>query len=114
MEAISIEHELQTTELGDKRLDDRAESLLASLAANPTASINKACCGWDETKAAYRFFDNATVDSQVILDAHSDKTLQRIKGQGTVCIVQDTTELNYTVHPPEGVRNLNRIGRRGL
>jgi hypothetical protein len=88
--------------------------LLASLAANSTASIKEACGGWDETKAAYGCFDNSDADPEAILDAHSEKTLQRIQAHDTACITQDTTELDYTALPPEGVRNLDRIGRRGL
>ncbi|QDV57968.1 IS4 family transposase [Rosistilla oblonga] len=114
MQPTSIAYEFQDIQLGDKRLNDRAEALLASLAANPSASINEACSGWDETKAAYRLFDNPNVDPEAILGAHAEKTLQRIKAQDTVCIAQDTTELDYTAHPPEGVRNLDRLGRRGL
>lgn len=114
VQTTSIEHEFQDIQLGDKRLEDRAKSLLASLAAHPTASINEACSGWDETKAAYRLFDNSNVDPKAILDAHSGKTLERIKTQDTVCIAQDTTELDYTPHPPKGVRNLDRLSRRGL
>lgn len=114
MKTTSIEHEFQNIELGDKRLNDRAEALLATLAANPTASINEACQGWGETKAAYRLFDNPNVQPQDILQAHSDKTLERINAQPTVCIAQDTTDLDYTAHPPDDIRNLDRLGRRGL
>lgn len=114
MEAERIEDEFQDIRLGDQRLDERAQSLLGTLAANPRASINEACNGWAETKAAYRLFDNPAVDPKEILAAHARKTMQRIRAHSTVCIVQDTTELDYTAHPPEDVRNLDRLGRHGL
>jgi len=114
VETIGIEHEFRNIQLGDKRLNSRAQELLAALAVSPQASINEACGGWDETKAAYRFFDNSNVEPESILNAHKEQTIQRIKSQDTVCIVQDTTELDYTAHPPDGVRNLDRLGRRGL
>lgn len=114
MKTTRIEHEFEDINLGDQRLDERAESLLATLAANPTASINEACGGWDETKAAYRLFDNPKVQPKEILNAHVEKTLKRIEAHQTVCIAQDTTELDYTAHPPEDIRNLDRLGRRGL
>lgn len=114
MKTTSIEHEFENIRLGDNRLNERSQSLLASLAANPTASINEACSGWGESKAAYRLFDNSNVQAEDILAAHVEKTLERIDAQDTVCIAQDTTELDYTAHPPQGVRNLDRIGRRGL
>ena len=114
MLATTIEHEFQDIQLGDKRLNKRAKSMLSLLGANPTASINEACGGWGETKGAYRLFDNPNVSADDILAAHTDKTLQRIAAQKTVCIAQDTTELDYTAHPPKDIRNLDRLGRRGL
>ena len=114
METTRIEDEFADINLGDQRLNKRAEMLLATLGASPTASINEACDGWDESKAAYRLFDNPNVDAPKILQAHAEKTLQRIEACDTVCIAQDTTELDYTAHPPQGVRNLDRLGRRGL
>ena len=88
--------------------------MLAVLAANPTASINEACGGWDETKAADRLFDNPHVSPEDILVAHTDKSLKRIAAHKTVCIAQDTTELEYTAPPPKDIRNLDRLGRHGL
>lgn len=114
MQTTSIQHEFADIQLGDKRLNERAQSLLQTLAANPTASINEACSGCHESKAAYRIFKNLQVRPEAILDAHTEKTLQRIQAQDTVCIAQDTTELDYTKHPPDDIRNLDRIGRRGL
>ena len=40
------------------------------MAAEPAASVPKACDGWGETVAAYRFFDNASVDWQAILSVN--------------------------------------------
>ena len=114
MQSTTIEHELEGIQLSDQRLDRRAQSLLETLASNPTASINEACQSWHESKAAYRLFDNSSVDPDDILQPHRDKTIERVKAQDTVCIAQDTTELDFTSHPPQDVRNLDRFGRRGL
>ena len=51
---MEISTEFAGIDLGDKRRDDRARSLLDTLAAQPQASINSSCDGWDETKAGYR------------------------------------------------------------
>ena len=48
--------ELAGIDLGDKRLNDRAVVLIERLAADIAASINAACHGWSETKAAFQFF----------------------------------------------------------
>ena len=42
--------------------------------ADPTASVPKACQGWGETMAAYRFFDNDRVDWQAIMAPHWQQT----------------------------------------
>jgi hypothetical protein len=55
-------------DLGDARLNRRARTLMESMAAAPTASVPKACNGWGETMAAYRFFDNDSVEWQAILE----------------------------------------------
>ena len=65
-----IAAEVQGIALGDRRLNKRSTRLIESLAANPEASINAACNGWSETLAAYRFFDNAAVTPEQILEPH--------------------------------------------
>lgn len=43
---------------------------MEGLAAEPTASVPKACNGWGETVAAYRFFNNGSVDWRAPLEPH--------------------------------------------
>ena len=38
--------------------------------ADPTASVPKACNSWGETMAAYRFFDNGSIDWRAIMAPH--------------------------------------------
>ena len=97
-----IDDELQSLHLGDKRLDRRGRLLLERFFANPQASINAACQGWPETHAAYQFFDNDKVQPQCILAPHQRATRQRIAQHPVVLLVQDTTELDYSDHPPQG------------
>ena len=59
--------ELETINLGDQRLDERARQVLADLGAQPGASIPAACGGWPETKAAYRLFGHERVGPQEVL-----------------------------------------------
>ena len=56
-----IADELQGIDLGDIRLNKRSKRVIEALAANAEASINASCEGWNETIAAYRFFDNDAV-----------------------------------------------------
>lgn len=90
------EKELKGINLGDERLNKRAIKLLNKLSGQSTESIPKACGGWQETKAAYRFFDNDKVTAEKILAPHIAATTERIKQQATVLLIQDTTELNYS------------------
>lgn len=109
-----IADELQGINLGDKRLNKRSNVIIQSLAANPEASINAACEGWSETLAAYRFFNNDAVSPEQILEPHREATQRRMREQPVVLIVQDTTELDYTKHPPGDARCLNQDSRFGL
>jgi len=110
----SIGRELDGIDLGDERLNRRSRKVLEALAANPQASINAACQAWSETLAAYRFFDNPAVEPEKILEPHRAATLQRMQAQPVVLIVQDTTELDFTAHPPRDAGCLNKPDRFGL
>src|SRR5208282_2824324 len=80
-----------------------------------TASIPAACGGRKEMAAAYRLFDNDKVSPEKILAPHFERTLQRIREQQVVLLVQDTTELDLT-RPEKQVQNagpLSDAARRG-
>lgn len=109
-----IAAEFSGLDLGDKRLNRRAQLLLETLAADPAASINAACDGWAETQGAYRLFDNDAVQPEKLLEPHAAATRQRIGREAVVLIVQDTTELDFTAHPTKDAGVLNRETRFGF
>lgn len=109
-----IAGELQGIDLGDKRLNERSQMLLETLAADPSASINAACNGWPETRAAYRLFDNENVEPEKILQPHRQATERRIAEEDVVLVVQDTTELDFTTHPTTDAGVLNTEHRFGF
>jgi hypothetical protein len=109
-----IVDELCGIDLGDERLNKRSRKVIEALVANPEASINAACDGWADTLAAYRFFDNENVTPEQILEPHRQATLRRMTEHPVVLIAQDTTELDYTAHPPKDARCLNEETRLGL
>ena len=92
-------HELAHAKLPDQRLVKRLVSIATHFAQHPTAAIPQACGSWPGTKAAYRFFDNDAVQSEAILAAHVQATVQRIQAHPVVLCAQDTTTLNYSTHP---------------
>ena len=106
--------ELDGINLGDKRLNDRSRDIIDALYVNPEASCNAACDGWSDTLAAYRFFDNKAVQPEDILQPHVEATKRRMQEHEVVLIAQDTTELDYSDHPPQDARCLNKENRLGL
>jgi hypothetical protein len=109
-----IAEELKGIDLGDKRLDQRGTGILETLGADPAASVNSACGGWGETMAAYRFFKNSAVEPDRILRPHLEATKRRMKEHPVVLIAQDTTELNFSAHPPRDAGCLNKEERLGF
>ena len=84
------------------------------LAAEPTLSIPKACNGWAETLAAYRFFDNDGVDWRDILEPHWAQTQARMQAQPVVLCLQDTTELDFNGQQARGLGPLSFEAQRGM
>lgn len=103
--------EFNNLALGDKRLTDRLIRVIDSLTNTPESTINQACGSWAETKAAYRFFQNENVKESEILSAHIAKTVERIKNNDTVLVIQDTSYIKYTSH--KKTTGLGVLTRRG-
>lgn len=107
--------EMAGVQLGDGRLNRRAPKLLETLGSKPTLSIPAACRGWDETLAAYRFFDQERVSAETILSPHAECTLQRARQHPVVLAIQDTSELDFTGKSDiEGLGPLTYETQRGL
>jgi len=85
--------------LPDRRLRQRLIRMTTQFVDHPDASIPEACGDWAQAKAAYRFFENADVESQALLAAHQRATVERIRDHACVLVPQDTTSLNYSGHP---------------
>ena len=98
------EEEFGRIQFFDQRLKSRVLTLAADFFAQPGELIPQACSGSEaKTKAAYRFFQNVNVDIQKLLRPHIESTIERLRTRKVILAVQDTTSLNYTGHPPEGV-----------
>jgi len=90
--------EFGLTDLGDKRLNKRLIEIAGRFADSPESPINQACCNWAETKAAYRFFKNDSVDYKKIIYSHIENTKIRCNAEKVILAIQDTTYLTYTSH----------------
>jgi hypothetical protein len=95
-------------------LNKRSVQILAALAAQPEASVNGAIERWGDALAAYRFFRNEHVSPEEILRPHREATRRRLDGYPVVLIVQETTEFDFSAHPPEDARCLDAEQRRGF
>ena len=92
----------------DERLKRRLFTLAADFFAQPGELIPQVSEGSAaKTKAAYRFFRNPEVDMQKLLRPHVESTIERMRSHPVILAVQDTTTLNYTAHPAEGVGPIN-------
>jgi Transposase DNA-binding len=99
-----IEAELAECQMHDARHMKRLARLLGRLSERPVGSIPTACHGWAETVAASRVLNNPDIGVEEILSGHTHATLERIRTQEVVLLVQDTTFLNDgTTQPKAGM-----------
>jgi Transposase DNA-binding/Transposase Tn5 dimerisation domain len=107
-----IEVELAECQMHDARHTKRLAQLLGRLSERPVGSIPTACHGWAETVAAYRFLNNPDIGVQEIVSGQRYATLERIRTQEVVLLVQDTTFLNYGTTPPKAGMGTVKITTR--
>ena len=91
-----VVNELESLEIGDKRLNKRILSLLDCASKQPQLSINKLFHTRKEVQACYRFFSNDLVNEKKVIQPHLNKTIERASQHPVVLCLSDTTSLNYT------------------
>jgi hypothetical protein len=102
------EEEFGTVRLYDERLKQRLYTIAQDFYSCPEANIPEACGSKARTMGAYRFFQNQKVTMAVVLTAHTEAAIERIKQHRVVLAPQDTTTLNYSAHPmTEGLGPIN-------
>jgi hypothetical protein len=92
--------ETKGADFRDKRLTKRFENLLEDLSKNPAGSIPQAFKTWGETLAAYRFFDQEFVTPEKILRPHYEATLERVRQEKIILVLQDTSEIDFSHRKP--------------
>jgi len=98
------ENELAGSTFADARLGQRLHKLIERMGGAIGASLPLACQDWANTKAAYRFFSNDRVGEEQILAGHFGATRSRFAAtQGTILVLQDTTEFTYQRESPEAI-----------
>lgn len=90
--------EYATVDLGDKRRDARALSIIAAFAQRPGGAIPHMAEDYAEAKAIYRFLSNEAITPEALRAPLQDAALRRLGDETTVIVPQDTTGLNFTTH----------------
>jgi len=109
--------ELASLDLGDQRLDRRAQAILAARAQRPSATFYGSFEDRYQSKAAYAFIahPSAQISLDHLLEPHAEATVARLAAEPVVLLPQDTTSLNYSgLRQTTGLGDINHNGSRGL
>lgn len=90
-----VSAELAGAELGDKRLNKRAEFIGEKLAAKPAHSFPKQMEDDASLEGLYRFLGNERVEFEPLLAPHVAATAERARDAERVLAIHDTTWLSF-------------------
>lgn len=106
--------ELDGVDLGDARLDARAQALYQALSQSPGGTFSEAFGNRASKRAGYRFLENDRVTHDALLAPHFALTADRCREHPVVLVAQDTTDLDYSGHVMEGVGHLYNPKNQGV
>ena len=78
------------------------EQLVEQLSQAQTEASHKPVAACTPVKRRTVFWGNARVSHEAIIEVQRAETLLRLKGEGKVLLVQDTTSFNFSHHPATG------------
>lgn len=107
-----MKSEFSNSNFGDLRLDKRYFDIIEELSKKSESNVSSAFESWKEIKACYRFIENKKVTIDKILSPHTNKTIERIKKNPIVLLLQDTTYIDYSER--HKTKNLDLIGKSKL
>lgn len=91
----SIASDFERADLGDARLTARLMKIADKVSRAPDKSFPDMIGSDGQLEAHYRFLNNPRFTSAAIMEAHFQKTCERVAAAGTVLCVEDTTEFAY-------------------
>jgi Transposase DNA-binding/Transposase DDE domain len=91
----SVANELAPGALGDQRLNERRDRVVAMLERQPDRGFPDACADDAEVEALYRFLRNPRVVPETLLAPHLAATGARCAAVGEVLVLHDTTEMVF-------------------
>jgi hypothetical protein len=93
------EYTFGSVRLGDQRRTERAVEIASAIAHNPAASLPAQMQDGAGTEAAYRFLQMPDVTYEKLIGPHVTQTRAHARKQQQVLLIQDTTEVDYQLHP---------------
>ena len=102
-------NQFEKVNLGDKRLNKRAQLIASNMIKKPSKSINMQNENWNEAKGAYRFFDSEKVNYQSLIAPHTGIVKKEANKLDVLLAIQDTCFIGYGHHP--SVTDLGHIGK---
>ena len=96
----SLVEEMAGGELGDQRLNERRDRLIAALEQSPDSAFPDACASDAEVEALYRFLRNRRVSLEAVLEPHVAATQGRCAAVGDILVIHDTTDMVFTGEAP--------------
>jgi hypothetical protein len=109
--------EMAGVDLGDARLNARAQRMLAQRWQRPTSSFYRSFDTPSQASLAYKLVENPRyqISLSSLLGPHQLQTARRMAAEKVVLMAQDTTGLSYnTLQHTEGLAPLGESGSRGL
>ena len=91
--------EFAGTQLGDRRLTSRLVKVVEQKSLHPGSSYLQAANGNRyDIKGFYKFIDSPrdSINMKSMMEAHRQRTIQRIAAHETVLVIQDTSDFNYS------------------
>jgi hypothetical protein len=92
----SPKQDFEIVDFGDKRLNKRLQESVENFTKNAQKSILGASNNRSGAKGFYRLLSNENFNIELMADAVSESTINRM--EGTVLLIEDTTDLNLNGH----------------
>ena len=91
----SLVDEMASGELGDQRLNERRDRVMAVLEQHPDTSFPEVCGNDADVEAFYRFVRNRRLSLDTLVEPHFAATHARCVAVGEVLVIHDTTDMVF-------------------
>jgi hypothetical protein len=110
----SLVEEMARGLLGDQRLNERRDRLMAVLEQQPDPPFPGACADDAEVEALYRLLRNRRVSLATLIEPHVAASQRRSAAVGEILVIHDTTDMVFTGEAPRSGLAVLGQGRHGF